>query len=62
MVTIFLFPGLSAELYYIRDGHVNDYALHFTVPVAANLTEITFTWQSLAGKPVSYKYAFQNKH
>ena len=49
------FPGLSAELYYIRDGQINEYALHFTVPVPANVRDISFTWQSLAGKPLPYK-------
>lgn len=45
--------GLSAELYYVRDGVVNEYALHFNVPVAANVRDIAFTWQSLAGRPVT---------
>lgn len=49
----YLFTGLSAELYYVRDGFVNEYALHFTVPVAANIRDISFTWQSLAGRPVN---------
>lgn len=47
-----IIPGLSAELYYVRDGQVNEYALHFTVPVPANVKDIAFTWQSLAGRPV----------
>jgi RYK receptor-like tyrosine kinase len=47
--------GLSAELYYVRDGHINDYALHFTVPVPANVKDIAFTWQSLAGRPLPYR-------
>ncbi|XP_031625418.1 tyrosine-protein kinase Dnt [Contarinia nasturtii] len=47
--------GLSAELYYVRDGLVNEYALHFTVPVPGNIHDITFTWQSLAGRPLPYK-------
>ena len=50
---LFLFLGLSAELYYVRDGQVNEYALHFTVPVPANVKDISFTWQSLAGRPVN---------
>lgn len=49
----YLFTGLSAELYYVRDGFVNEYALHFTVPVPANIRDISFTWQSLAGRPVN---------
>lgn len=50
----FSFSGLSAELYYVRDGQVNEYALHFIVPVPANVRDIAFTWQSLAGRPVSH--------
>lgn len=37
----------------MRDGLVNEYALHFTVPVPANIHDISFTWQSLAGRPVN---------
>jgi RYK receptor-like tyrosine kinase len=42
-------------MYYVRDGHVNKYALQFTVPVAANIREIAFTWQSLAGRSLPYR-------
>lgn len=52
---MFGFPGLSAELYYVREGLVNKYALQFTVPVPANVRDIAFTWQSLAGKPLPYQ-------
>ncbi|XP_070509292.1 tyrosine-protein kinase Dnt-like [Chironomus tepperi] len=47
--------GLSAEMYYVRDGHINKYALQFTVPVAANINDIVFTWQSLAGRTLPYR-------
>lgn len=47
-------PGVSAEVYYVREGHVNNYALNFVVPVPANVRDITFTWQSLAGRPLPY--------
>ncbi|XP_075151484.1 derailed [Haematobia irritans] len=46
--------GVSAELYYVREGQVNDYALNFAVPVPANINEISFTWQSLAHNPLAY--------
>ncbi|XP_017465150.1 PREDICTED: tyrosine-protein kinase Dnt [Rhagoletis zephyria] len=46
--------GVSAEVYYVREGHVNNYALNFIVPVPANVRDITFTWQSLAGRPLPY--------
>lgn len=38
----------------MREGLVNEYALHFIVPVPANVRGIAFTWQSLAGRPVSF--------
>jgi len=52
---IFLyFPGVSAEVYYVREGHINNYALNFIVPVPANVKDISFTWQSLAGRGLPY--------
>ncbi|KAI8119409.1 Tyrosine-protein kinase Dnt [Lucilia cuprina] len=46
--------GVSAEVYYVRDGHINNYALNFIVPVPANVRDISFTWQSQAGRPLPY--------
>lgn len=48
-----LSPGLTAELYYVRDGQINFYALNFVVPVPATIGELHFTWQSLTRKPVN---------
>ncbi|MPC58019.1 Tyrosine-protein kinase Drl [Portunus trituberculatus] len=45
--------GLTAELYYVREGVVNDYALNWRVPVAANVHRLYFKWQALTKKPVS---------
>lgn len=59
-LSLSLCAGLSAELYYVRDGLINEYALHFTVPVPANLHDITFTWQSLAGRPVNICHLLLN--
>nr|AAX33387.1 RE71902p [Drosophila melanogaster] len=46
--------GVSAEVYYVREGHINNYALNFIVPVPANVKDISFTWQSLAGRGLPY--------
>ncbi|XP_045133809.1 tyrosine-protein kinase Dnt-like isoform X1 [Portunus trituberculatus] len=46
--------GLLAELYYVREGVINTYALNFTVPVPANFTYIYFTWKSLIKRPMQY--------
>jgi RYK receptor-like tyrosine kinase len=45
--------GLQAELFYVREGVINEYALNFVVPVPAQISDLHFTWQSLAGRPVS---------
>ncbi|XP_037959034.1 tyrosine-protein kinase Dnt [Teleopsis dalmanni] len=45
---------VSAEVYYVRDGHVNNYAFNFIVPVPGNVRDINFTWQSLAGRALPY--------
>ncbi|XP_069162350.1 tyrosine-protein kinase Dnt isoform X2 [Procambarus clarkii] len=46
--------GLPAELYYVREGVINKYALEFIVPVPANFTYIYFTWRSLIKRPMQY--------
>ncbi|XP_065345399.1 tyrosine-protein kinase RYK-like isoform X2 [Cloeon dipterum] len=46
--------GLTSELYYVREGVINVYALNFVVPVPANISTLEFSWQSLDRKPLSY--------
>ncbi|XP_074101998.1 tyrosine-protein kinase Dnt isoform X1 [Cotesia typhae] len=46
--------GLEAELYYVREGVVNAYAMSFVVPVPANIADLEFSWKSLAGIPLPY--------
>ncbi|XP_034183412.1 tyrosine-protein kinase Dnt isoform X1 [Osmia lignaria lignaria] len=46
--------GLKAELYYVREGVVNTYAMNFVVPVPSNIADLEFSWQSLAGHPLPY--------
>ncbi|XP_048514109.1 tyrosine-protein kinase Drl isoform X2 [Athalia rosae] len=46
--------GLEAELFYVREGVVNTYAMTFVVPVPANIADLEFSWQSLAGHPLAY--------
>lgn len=47
-----MLSGLTAELFYVRDGQINFYALNFVVPVPATIGELHFTWQSLTRRPV----------
>ena len=49
---IYLFTGVDADLYYVRDGVVNDYALNFVILIPSHISALFFTWQSLAGKAV----------
>ncbi|XP_046742796.1 tyrosine-protein kinase Dnt-like isoform X1 [Diprion similis] len=46
--------GLQAELYYVRSGVINEYAMTFVVPVPAQVHKLHFTWESLAGRPLPY--------
>ncbi|KAI5755152.1 hypothetical protein M8J77_014547 [Diaphorina citri] len=38
--------GLEDELYYVRNGTINYYAMNFTVLVPAHMKELEFTWQA----------------
>ncbi|XP_024908703.1 tyrosine-protein kinase RYK isoform X2 [Cynoglossus semilaevis] len=38
--------GLDAELFYVRDDTVNNYALSFTLPVPSETNSLHFTWHS----------------
>ncbi|XP_058799259.1 tyrosine-protein kinase Dnt-like [Phymastichus coffea] len=46
--------GLKAELFYVRAGVVNEYAMKFIVPVPAQVHKLHFTWENLAGRPLPY--------
>ncbi|KAG4078817.1 hypothetical protein HA402_015407 [Bradysia odoriphaga] len=46
--------GLDAELFYVRDGIVNNYAMMFVVPVNASINDLEFSWQSLTSYSLSY--------
>jgi RYK receptor-like tyrosine kinase len=46
-------PGLQAELFYVRDGVINEYAIKFVVPVPAQVQKLHFTWENMENVPVS---------
>jgi RYK receptor-like tyrosine kinase len=52
-VVVWRVAGLQAELFYVREGVVNTYAMNFVVPVPAHISELEFSWQSLTKHPVS---------
>lgn len=43
----------SSELFYVRNGVVNTYAMNFDVPVQANNSQLEFSWQATIRHPVS---------
>ncbi|KAL4630711.1 tyrosine-protein kinase RYK-like [Arapaima gigas] len=49
--------GLEAELYYVRDNVVNQYALAFVLPLPSETSSLHFTWQSIS--KVDYRLGFQ---
>lgn len=53
LLILICLSGVAAELYYVRGGVVNTYAMGFTVPVPASIADLDFSWQSLTGHPVS---------
>lgn len=44
----------NAELFYVKEGVINQYAVKFIVPVPAQLHKLHFTWENLSGKPLPY--------
>ncbi|XP_025208058.1 tyrosine-protein kinase Dnt-like [Melanaphis sacchari] len=54
--------GLSSELYYVRDGVVNTYAMNFEVPVPATIGELEFCWQSLTRHSLPYTWSVESNN
>ncbi|CAD7015172.1 unnamed protein product [Ceratitis capitata] len=46
--------SLEADLFYVHEGAINTYAMHFTVPVPADVHDLEFSWQSLTTYPLPY--------
>ncbi|CAG7730195.1 unnamed protein product [Allacma fusca] len=51
--------GLSKELYYVREGVLNEYALNFVVVVPDQVKELHFTWETLGQKPLPYSSSIE---
>lgn len=43
--------GIPGELYYVRAGIINDYALSFNLPIKSDVDVIYFDWQNLGRSP-----------
>jgi len=52
-IYVLFIAGLSSDIYLVREGVVNDYALNFVVNVPSHIDNLNFKWQSLTKKPVS---------
>ncbi|XP_023348429.1 tyrosine-protein kinase Dnt [Eurytemora carolleeae] len=51
--------GLENELYYIREGNINQYAIGFVIPLPSHVDVLHFTWfQSSPLLPLNYKLSF----
>ncbi|CAG5117969.1 unnamed protein product, partial [Candidula unifasciata] len=51
--------GVHYELFYVRNGIINQYALSFDLPLQSHIDDIFFTWQSLRDEPqMFYKMSF----
>lgn len=46
------FPGVSSQLWYVRNGAVNKYALGYVVVVPPQVDTLIFYWQALQGTTV----------
>lgn len=53
IISSYFRTGLSSDLFYVRNGVVNTYAMNFDVPVQANNSQLEFSWNSLIRHPVS---------
>lgn len=47
--------GITAELFYVKDGNINDYAMKFVLQIPAQIHQLHFTWENLANKPLQYR-------
>lgn len=48
------FVGLDTELYYVKNGIVNNYAVGYVMTVNSTIEELDFTWQNLAQQAVIF--------
>ncbi|KAH3810268.1 hypothetical protein DPMN_138658, partial [Dreissena polymorpha] len=51
----------DSELYYVRNGILNKYALTFIMPIPLHIDSIFFTWQNLRSKPPDMFYKMRFK-
>jgi len=50
-VSVLFCVGIYADLFYVRNGIINNNALSFVVPIKTDINTIYFDWQSLRRSP-----------
>ncbi|XP_022649629.1 tyrosine-protein kinase RYK-like isoform X2 [Varroa destructor] len=51
--------GIDVNLFYVRDGVTNEYALRFPVPVPGNMSELEFSWKNLRPQHQTLNYKIE---
>ncbi|XP_038120680.1 tyrosine-protein kinase Drl [Culex quinquefasciatus] len=46
--------GIEVDLFYVRDGAINDYAMSFVIPMKTGVDDLQFSWQSRTTYPLPY--------
>lgn len=56
--------GLSSDIYYVKDGVVQEYPLGFEMNIQPHICDLNFTWKNLIKKkmPYSITFHFDNLH
>lgn len=49
--------GIDADLYYVRDGVINEYASKYVIVVPSNESKLHFTWLTQSTTPVSWLFS-----
>ncbi|RZF49103.1 hypothetical protein LSTR_LSTR008389 [Laodelphax striatellus] len=49
----------SSELYYVREGVVNTYAMNFVVLLSPQVSDLQFYWQAVVRHPVTYMWKIE---
>ncbi|CAL8127395.1 unnamed protein product [Orchesella dallaii] len=51
--------GLFSDIYFVREGVVNEYALNFVVNIPSQIEKLHFSWQSFMKKPIHYELTIE---
>lgn len=54
--------GLQAELYYVQDNRINEYALNFTLLLPPKLNTLYFTWKNTDSQELPYSISVETSN